>query len=189
MVVDWNRHRFSGGALALDVANTVVLRGTPQGFDRLADPAELARFAGAATQMRAGELDGRALVWPGDSGAHARVIRLREATDRLFRHAASGRASPPPLPAFLRACAASLERAPAGAAGSIALEAATARSALQLLDRERAARVRICDNCGWLFLDQSRNGSRRWCDMRVCGNRSKARLHYRRHRQGVGDET
>ncbi|MFZ0325012.1 MAG: ABATE domain-containing protein [Actinomycetes bacterium] len=35
--------------------------------------------------------------------------------------------------------------------------------------------------CGWLFLDLSRSGTRRWCDMRTCGNRAKARAHYQRH--------
>ncbi|HEY5031185.1 MAG TPA: ABATE domain-containing protein [Actinomycetes bacterium] len=33
--------------------------------------------------------------------------------------------------------------------------------------------------CGWLFLDTSRSGTRRWCDMRTCGNRAKVRAHYR----------
>lgn len=37
-------------------------------------------------------------------------------------------------------------------------------------------------DCDWLFLDQSRNGSRRWCDMTVCGNREKARRFQRRAR-------
>jgi predicted RNA-binding Zn ribbon-like protein len=36
--------------------------------------------------------------------------------------------------------------------------------------------------CGWLFLDTSRNHSRRWCDMTDCGNRAKARRHYQRGR-------
>jgi predicted RNA-binding Zn ribbon-like protein len=47
---------------------------------------------------------------------------------------------------------------------------------------ERAPLLRECDapDCGWLFLDTSRNHSRRWCDMRECGNRAKARRHYRR---------
>ena len=36
------------------------------------------------------------------------------------------------------------------------------------------------DNCGWLFIDSSKNHSRRWCDMSVCGNRQKARRHYER---------
>ena len=44
-------------------------------------------------------------------------------------------------------------------------------------------RVRVCPGegpCGWLFLDSSRAGNRRWCDMRTCGNRAKARTHYAR---------
>ncbi|MCL4825828.1 MAG: CGNR zinc finger domain-containing protein [Caldilinea sp.] len=36
--------------------------------------------------------------------------------------------------------------------------------------------------CGWLFFDASRNRSRRWCSMEDCGNRAKARLHYKRHK-------
>jgi len=45
-------------------------------------------------------------------------------------------------------------------------------------------RVKECaaDNCNWLFLDMSRNRSRRWCDMKVCGNRAKARRFSARHR-------
>jgi predicted RNA-binding Zn ribbon-like protein len=45
--------------------------------------------------------------------------------------------------------------------------------------------VRECsgDTCGWLFVDTSRNHSRRWCDMEDCGNRAKARRHYLRRKQ------
>jgi predicted RNA-binding Zn ribbon-like protein len=39
------------------------------------------------------------------------------------------------------------------------------------------------DDCNWLFLDRSRGGTRRWCSMRSCGNRAKARRHYRRRRK------
>jgi predicted RNA-binding Zn ribbon-like protein len=40
-------------------------------------------------------------------------------------------------------------------------------------------RVKICpaDDCRWAFYDTSRNGSRQWCSMAVCGNRAKARAH------------
>jgi predicted RNA-binding Zn ribbon-like protein len=57
-----------------------------------------------------------------------------------------------------------------------------AQSAGELLTSERLRRVRECDadTCAWLFLDESRNHSRRWCDMKVCGNRQKARRHYER---------
>lgn len=58
------------------------------------------------------------------------------------------------------------------------------RSAAELLTSGDLDRVRRCagDDCAWLFLDRSRNGSRRWCDMTVCGNRSKVRRFYRRGR-------
>lgn len=55
-------------------------------------------------------------------------------------------------------------------------------SAVDLLTSAQLSRIRECDNdpCGWLFVDMSRNRSRRWCDMRDCGNRVKARRHYQR---------
>jgi predicted RNA-binding Zn ribbon-like protein len=37
------------------------------------------------------------------------------------------------------------------------------------------------DDCGWLFVDASRNRSRRWCDMSECGNRAKAQRFRARH--------
>ena len=47
---------------------------------------------------------------------------------------------------------------------------------------DTARRIRICAHCGWLFVDKSRNSSRLWCDMAVCGNRRKAQRHYLRRR-------
>jgi len=54
---------------------------------------------------------------------------------------------------------------------------ALAISASDLMTSDAVDRVRACDNpeCRWLFLDTSKNHTRRWCDMRVCGNRMKAR--------------
>ncbi len=63
---------------------------------------------------------------------------------------------------------------------------AVVRAAVELaIDPQERARVRLCEapDCVWLFYDGSRNRSRRWCDMRQCGNRMKARRHYRRSRQ------
>ncbi len=58
------------------------------------------------------------------------------------------------------------------------------RSATDLLTSEDLGRVRECasESCGWLFLDTSKNRSRRWCSMEACGNRAKARRHYARQR-------
>ncbi|MGB3830835.1 MAG: CGNR zinc finger domain-containing protein [Mesorhizobium sp.] len=198
MTVSWTPHRFSGGVLALDTANTVVLRGDPRGFDRFADPAEIARFAEAASTMRAAELSGRRLAAPEPERIAPVVLEIREATDRLFRNAVpAGAVATTDMPPFLRACAKGLEGEdekiggpgkPFGdPAAPIAFEAALAVSALSLLGEgglgEGAlARLRICPNCNWLFLDRSRNASRLWCDMAVCGNRRKASRHYHRRR-------
>lgn len=60
-------------------------------------------------------------------------------------------------------------------------------SAAELLTSPNLERVRECGGptCSWLFLDTSRNRSRRWCSMESCGNRAKARRHY--HRQVKGE--
>ena len=59
------------------------------------------------------------------------------------------------------------------------------RSAVDLLTSGELDRVKECpglDDCGWLFFDTSKNGSRRWCSMEGCGNRAKGRRHYQRTR-------
>jgi predicted RNA-binding Zn ribbon-like protein len=55
-------------------------------------------------------------------------------------------------------------------------------AATDLLLDARVTRLRSCASpqCGRLFLDESRNGMRRWCDMQVCGSRAKARRYYER---------
>jgi predicted RNA-binding Zn ribbon-like protein len=59
-----------------------------------------------------------------------------------------------------------------------------ARSTADLLTSELRHAVRICgaQDCGWLFLDTSKNHSRRWCNMKSCGNRAKARRYLDRNR-------
>jgi predicted RNA-binding Zn ribbon-like protein len=56
-------------------------------------------------------------------------------------------------------------------------------SALSILaDPQELARVKLCPghDCGWLFLDETRNSRRTWCMMETCGNRAKATRHYAR---------
>ena len=62
-----------------------------------------------------------------------------------------------------------------------------AKSAADLLVSHKLERVSTCqgETCGWLFLDMSKNHSRRWCSMSDCGNTAKARRHY--HRKVKGD--
>jgi predicted RNA-binding Zn ribbon-like protein len=65
-----------------------------------------------------------------------------------------------------------------------------ARSAADLLVSDDLTRVRECagEKCDWLFLDASRNRSRRWCEMAACGNRAKAQRNYARRRGSTGAE-
>lgn len=61
------------------------------------------------------------------------------------------------------------------------------KSAYDLLMSDRLDRVKECGACGWLFLDKSKNKSRRWCDMQTCGSSDKARRYYRRKKvEGTG---
>lgn len=61
------------------------------------------------------------------------------------------------------------------------------RDAADVLSSDVIERVEECDgdNCTWLFVDTSRNHSRRWCKMGDCGNRAKARRYYQRHKGGT----
>ncbi len=60
-----------------------------------------------------------------------------------------------------------------------------ARSAADLLTSADLSQLRQCggEECGWLFLDTSRNRSRQWCDMRDCGNRAKVKRFRQRQRK------
>jgi predicted RNA-binding Zn ribbon-like protein len=62
-----------------------------------------------------------------------------------------------------------------------------AQSAAELLTSPELARVRECakEHCNWLFVDRSKNRSRRWCDMQECGNVAKVR-RYRSRKQAGG---
>ncbi len=61
-----------------------------------------------------------------------------------------------------------------------------AETAVEFLAHGDLSRLRVCaaDDCGWLFLDETRNRSRKWCDMATCGNRAKV-ARYRRREEGL----
>lgn len=197
----------SGGALCLDFANTLEDR-LGDARERLRAYPDLLEFAvqtGSLEPETAESLARRGRRRPARAAeALRRAISLRETLFRIFAALAAG--GPPP-PAELRR----LNRALPGALARLTLvghgdriewawtgpaEALdrplwpVLRSAAELLTSDDRERVRECDSrtCSWLFLDCSRNRSRRWCDMKTCGNRAKARRHYRRRRglRGAG---
>lgn len=192
-----------GGEPCLDFANTTSQRDSEAPSERLHTYADLvvwARRAGVLDDGDAAALRAEAAARPaGAADALARAIRLREVIYRLFSAHAAGDA---PVQADLdRLNAVLREVMPRRQLGhgedgfSWGWSAAEdpldlvvgpiAFSAAELLTSEDLARVKECrnDRCGWLFLDASRNRSRRWCDMRDCGNRAKARRHYAKHRR------
>nr|WP_319384144.1 CGNR zinc finger domain-containing protein [uncultured Roseibium sp.] len=68
------------------------------------------------------------------------------------------------------------------------LEGLLAASAISILtDPREHGRLKMCpgDNCGWLFIDETRNSRRTWCSMESCGNRAKAARHYQRTRKST----
>jgi predicted RNA-binding Zn ribbon-like protein len=191
----------SGGALCLDFANTLSGRGTQAEIEELGEYGHLVAWG-----RQAGVLDPDAVTALAElarnrprqaEAVRRRAITLREAIFRIFARAASGEA---PGEGDLAELNGSLGRAlghlrlsvgPTGAGWGWEDDAPTldrvlwpvAWSAAEMLTRrERLERVRECASgtCRWLFLDRSRNRSRRWCDMKVCGNRDKARRHYRK---------
>ena len=193
----------SGGALCLDFANTWEDRQREEEEHLHAYPDVLA-FAvqtGIVDPGRASAMARRADGDPAAAGrAFAAARELRDAIYRLFSAVAAGREPPADglerlnaiLPEAL--AGARVERRGVGFEWAWAdpadrLESPLrpiARSAADLLTSERLGRIRECDGrtCTWLFLDQSRNRSRRWCSMETCGNRAKVRRHYRRLRSG-----
>lgn len=152
--------------------------------------------AGVAAAARRGLLAGEG----GETAAYDGLIALRETLHRLLAAAATG--APPPS-ADLAAFNAALDQAPPrnrlaedGSAYAVApvgsapaaLMAPALWSAADLLAGRRRRHLRQCANpeCGWLFLDDSKSGNRRWCAMSACGNRAKARRHYAKHRGKEG---
>jgi predicted RNA-binding Zn ribbon-like protein len=195
----------SGGALCLDFANTWGDRGRPES-EGLHSYRELVAFALQAEALESEEAEAllQQAGWDAEAAeqAFAEARRLRESLYRLFSARAAGRRPPAGdlerLNAYLPEALAGLRLAPKGegyawrgADGGEALTSAlrpVVRSAAELLTSSELDRVRECDgaSCTWLFLDRSRNRSRRWCSMESCGNRAKARRHYHRHAKETG---
>ncbi|WP_020420610.1 CGNR zinc finger domain-containing protein [Amycolatopsis sp. ATCC 39116] len=127
-------------------------------------------------------------------GGVAEVRELREAAHRVLEPLATG-AEPGDVEPLRRLIVGALARAEVVSVvplewriplhGTRDLRDALALETWRLLQFEDLTRLRRCadDGCGWLFLDRSRNGSRRWCSSADCGNRERARRHYHRARR------
>lgn len=160
--------------------NTVDLE---DGAEELSDPPALARWLAAR-----GLLPGGSRVGPADL---RRALELREALRTLLQRNNGGPSVPraaDALDAASRAAGlavrfgpegARLEAAAGGAPGALGrlLAAAAAAMADGTWERLKACRS---ETCAWAFYDRSKNRSRAWCSMAVCGNRTKVKAYRRR---------
>jgi len=196
-----------GGRLCLDFTNTVSTRSKALRRDYLDSYAELVvwgRHAGILGDDEAQALRERAHRHPAAAmAAHEHAIGLRETIYRIFSAIAGGQeaeeADLDSLNCMLRTALSRLEvaRSADRFEWSWVLDDddlshilwPIVRSAAELLTSESLGRVRHCarDGCDWLFVDSSKNSSRRWCSMSMCGSRVKARHYYQRKKLGSGD--
>ena len=197
--------KFVGGDPSLDLINTVdwAVRGPVD--ERLTDYERLTRWseeAGVLGGATAARLRRRAALQPVEArAAHAEALRLRAALHTLVAHAAAAargaggpRATPHALRTALEALNATLGtglrelrlRTEAGAFTLAWSDAdaplvlplwRVAQAGATLLASDEALRLRVCGapECGWVYVDRSRNGFRRWCQMEVCGTQEKSR--------------
>lgn len=192
------------GHLALDLVNTVTARNA-EPADWLTGYPRLLQWASLTGEFDPGALRGLGRLSADAPEAAATALdvtrELREAvhdvTTAIIRNEA-------PSADGLRSIERTWKDAVRDAeitlvAGSARLQLTVDTSGLAYLNHELAlrslellqalphGRTRICPGprCGWLFIDHSRGGQRRWCDMATCGNAAKTTRHYRRKRQPI----
>jgi predicted RNA-binding Zn ribbon-like protein len=195
-------HDLVSGHVAIDLANTVTAR-KAEPSDWLSSYDALIGWAAHTGQFSKGDLVALSELARRDPvGARAALTRmklLREALCRvLYAIVAEDEPKRSDLAEIDKARVAAASAAKLAMRGGAAQTAWTAKDsgldmighvvvseALELLRDEKLARLRICDgdHCGWLFLDLSKNASRRWCDMATCGNVAKARRFQKRRRK------
>jgi predicted RNA-binding Zn ribbon-like protein len=187
-----------GGDLALDYINT--RGGQPRASaddETLHDYNDLvawARHVGMLTEAEAGRLRRRARRSP-DEAQHTyqRAVRVRSSLYELFRAVAMGQPPPKRYLTALRSdeaealARAELASGDGGFAWSWAHDEELGRplrpivhAAVALLTGGQLQRVKRCDGCQWLFIDKSKNRSRRWCSMEDCGTDQKIRRYLAR---------
>jgi predicted RNA-binding Zn ribbon-like protein len=188
------KYQFVGGNLALDFVNTVAYRADPKrSKDRLQTAGEARQWALQAGLPDRNAISSRSAMTEADL---RRVRAVREELFTIFHAMATGRSISTPalnrLARTLQACRSKQTLVIQGrevrwvwdrSADSVDfLLYPVLMAAVDLLTSGSHGLVRQCagEGCGWLFLDRSNAGKRRWCRMADCGNRNKARRHYQR---------
>jgi predicted RNA-binding Zn ribbon-like protein len=196
------KHTFdlTSGCLCLDFVNTLDHRLSSQPQEKLGGFAELVAFGEQARVLSAPEArrlrsDGRKSTREA-SALSQRALALREMLFRIFSAEAGcsevSEADVETLNAAVRRSNARSFVTPRdGKSAWQWLEKSSdadrllgkiVRSAVEVLTSGDIQHVKKCaaDNCAWLFIDSSRSRNRRWCEMRTCGSRHKAKTYYER---------
>jgi len=180
---------FVGGHPALDLSNAVYDRRAPPPDNELfRSPRDVGNWLLAAGL--ADERGARAAAAIRDRHFLAAVRAIREASYAVFDAIASDAEIPSqPLGLLFSSAARGLGTQPVGwsstrldlTSGQWAnphmVTAFLAQLSIEAFFTLPRTRLHACPRCGWLFLDTSRGGKRRWCNMRVCGNREKISRH------------
>ena len=202
---DWiDALEMDGGYLCLDFINTVQGRKSSAIREVCRDMSDLIYWAANKTghigPRRAEAMEARAMADPGEAKAfYEGALLLRELFYRMFLSVSEGQ----PLEAEdLRRfneyvteyfAHVRLQQSDKGCftgwdweMGDFhTLTAYLVKSASDLLlSEDKLGRVKACPSCGWLFLDATKNGKRRWCSMKSCGSNAKATQYYHRKKAG-----
>ena len=197
--------KYVGGDPAIDLVNTVDWTSRGPEHDRLASYERLVEWAQGAqivSSRVAAELRSRARVHPKAAAlAFRAAVRTRDVLWQLFGALARNESQNEPLRAFNGLLGKALthlqvtpvrEKQRTGSRLELgwddlgeSLESVlwpVLWSAASLLTSDECSQIRICGSldCGWMFVDRSRNGLRRWCQMETCGTLEKTRRRYQR---------
>jgi predicted RNA-binding Zn ribbon-like protein len=174
---------FDSGALSLDFGYTGDYGYDVPVWEQLHRPADLTAW-----------LTGRfgRLAAPATAAEFADALQLRRAISAVARALADDDRPEPADVDLINEVAAGTDVAPALAGGRRKPRPPSVDRTLSTIARDAVAvfsagvgRVRHCgaDNCALIFLDTSPPNARRWCSMRRCGNRTKARIHRSRQKE------
>lgn len=190
---------FVGGCLAIDFVNTTGARSSRSQRERLGSYGDVlvwSRRAGMLTHARARRM--HALAQSDPQSARRVVSKLRKTREILYRVLRAAAEGTPPDDddfAFVDRLARAERQRYELTRGASRYELARRErpdeldsilwpivaSAVDLLTSIDVERLKRCGECDWLFVDETKNGTRRWCK-KVCGDRVRARRHYARHK-------
>jgi len=184
--------------LCLDFANSRYWRGTDQPTETLETFNDVFTWLAAANALDSRTVEALKQNWQPSDADHAETIQLREALYRIFTAvAAHAEPASADIEIFNRKLTAAPARTQLVKHDGAYLWRANLKPQLpdllapilwtagDMLAEPRRDRIRLCANekCVWLFLDDSKSGTRRWCDMKACGNRAKAHRHYEKKKK------